>query len=178
MSQRPGPARPADGSGGASSAGRAAPARPAHRPARHVLRQVRLLGPLGLVHGARVSPGGADPAPGPAPRRVPGPRFVHLPRGLRTVRVRELAGVSLHHQLAAQPPLQDRGPGVRPSAGPAGVLQDPLPGHHHAHRAGAQVRGGRVRAGVGAGPVAPFSEPGYFPEGIPNRRQCQDLGHC
>lgn len=75
-------------------------------PARHhVLRQVRLFRPLRLVHGAGVSPGGADPAPGPAPRYVPSSRFLHLPRGLCAVRVGELAGLPLHHQLAAQPPF-------------------------------------------------------------------------
>lgn len=71
----------------------------------HVFGQVRLLRPRLLVHGAGVSPGGADPAPGPAPRHVPGARLLHLPRGLRALGVGELAGLPLYHQLAAQPPL-------------------------------------------------------------------------
>lgn len=83
----------------------AAPTRPRASARHHVLRQVRLLRPLLLVHGAGVSPGGADPAPGPAPRHVPRPRLLHLPRGLCAVGVRELSSLPLHHQLTAQPPF-------------------------------------------------------------------------
>lgn len=59
----------------ASRAGRAAVARTRPRaPAQHhVFCQVRLLRPLRLVHGTGVSPGGADPAPGPASWHVPSP---------------------------------------------------------------------------------------------------------
>lgn len=82
---------------------RAAAAPTRHRtPARHhVLRQVRLLRPFCLVHGTGLSPGGADPAPGPAPRHVPSARLLHLPRGLCVVCIRELARLPLHHQLFA-----------------------------------------------------------------------------
>lgn len=75
------------------------------RAQHHVLRQVWFFRPLCLVHGASDSPGGADSSPRPAPWHVPSPGLIYLPRGLCTVRVRELACLALHHQLPAQPPL-------------------------------------------------------------------------